>query len=275
MTTPPRKLTPQEETRLEQVRRNFQERRDISNKLDRIKTKIGVYSGKGGVGKTTVAVNLAVTLAEQGYAVALFDCDIDCPNVGRMMMVNRLPEQKKGVFTPVVSHGVKVMSMTFFQRNEEEATIWRGPMIHNAINQFTKLTEWGDLDYLVVDLPPGTSDAPLTVMQTLSIDGFVVVTTPQELAALDAKRSANMIRKLNLVTYGIVENMAGEVFGSGAGEELSDELELPFLGRFDMRTDYRSSKGPACLTSKPIKAEYELFTRQLINTHQRHALLVK
>ena len=110
------------------------------------------------------------------------------------------------------------MSMGFFQQNEEEAIIWRGPMIHNAINQFTSMTEWGELDYLIVDLPPGTSDAPLTVMQTLKLDGFVVVTTPQDLATLDARRSANMIKKLNLRVLGIVENMSGDIFGMGSGE---------------------------------------------------------
>jgi ATP-binding protein involved in chromosome partitioning len=155
------------------------------------------------------------------------------------------------------------MSMAFFQENEEEAIIWRGPMIHNAINQFLTMTEWGDLDYMVVDLPPGTSDAPLTVMQTLNIDGFVVVTSPQELAALDAKRSINMIRKLNLPVIGIVENFSGPIFGSGAGEELAEEMGLPFLGRTAMREEYRDAHRPAVFESEAIADEYQHIASEL------------
>ena len=136
---------------------------------------------------------------------------------------------------PPERFGVRVMSMGFFQKKEDEAIIWRGPMIHNAINQLLQSTEWGDLDYLVIDLPPGTSDSPLTVMQTIPMDGFVVVTTPQDLAKIDAKRSINMIRTLQVDVLGIVENMSGEVFGSGAGEELAREMDLGFLGRLEMR----------------------------------------
>jgi ATP-binding protein involved in chromosome partitioning len=255
--TQPRKLTPQEEARLAQVRKQFQERKAISDKLGRIKKRIGVYSGKGGVGKTTVAVNLAVMLAQEGAKVAIFDCDIDCPNVTRVLRISESPRHDDdGVFHPSERFGVKAMSMSFFQEKEDEAIIWRGPMIHNAINQFLQMTDWGDLDYMVVDLPPGTSDAPLTVMQTLNLDGFVVVTTPQELAALDAKRSINMIRKMNLNVLGIVENMAGGVFGTGSGEELADEMNLPFLGRIAMRGEYLNAKRPVVLESDEIADEF-------------------
>ena len=251
-----RKLTPQEEARLQQVRQNFQQRRAIGEKLGRVRRKIGVYSGKGGVGKTTVAVNLAVTLAQEGDRVALFDVDIDCPNVTKVLHITQGPKQENGKFFPPARFGVKVMSMAFFQKDEEEATIWRGPMIHNAINQFMTMTEWGDLDYMLVDLPPGTSDAPLTVMQTLNLDGFVVVTAPQDLAKLDAKRSVNMIHKLNLSVLGVVENFAGPVFGRGAGQELSAEMGLPFLGSFEMREDYRHGGEPTVLTSEVVADEY-------------------
>jgi len=265
MSAAPRKLTPQEEARLEQARKNFQQRREITNRLKRIKFKLGVYSGKGGVGKTTVAVNLAVTLAQQQKAVALFDCDIDCPNVARLMYLTRGPTQTaERVFIPPSNYGVKVMSMAFFQKDENEAIIWRGPMIHNAINQFTTLTEWGDLDYLIVDLPPGTSDAPLTVMQTLNLDGFIVVTTPQELAVLDARRSANMIKKLNLKVLGIVENMSGDIFGRGAGEELADSMGLPFWGQVEMRREFRLATEPACLTSPKIAADFDKIAANLL-----------
>ena len=209
----PRKLTPQEEARLAQVRKNFQEKKQISDSLKSIKKKIGVYSGKGGVGKTTVATNLSLKIAEKNLSVALFDCDIDCPNVTKTIKISEPPTERNNKLIPPSIHGVKVMSMSFFQEDEETAIIWRGPMIHNAINQFLSSTEWGELDYMLVDLPPGTSDAPLTVMQTLQLDGFIIVTTPQDLAALDAKRSINMIRKLNLEVLGIIENMSGDIFG--------------------------------------------------------------
>ena len=263
MTSPRRKLTPQEEARLASVRENFRQRKAISDKLNRIRKRIGVYSGKGGVGKTTVAVNVAAILAQEGSNVALFDCDIDCPNVTRILRITEGPTHEDGVFYPSSRFGVKVMSMAFFQEDEEEAIIWRGPMIHNAINQFLTMTEWGDLDYMVVDLPPGTSDAPLTVMQTLNIDGFVVVTSPQELAALDAKRSINMIRKLNLPVLGIVENFSGPIFGSGAGEDLAEEMRLPFLGRTAMREEYRDARRPAVFESDAIADEYQHITSEL------------
>ena len=255
--TSPRKLTPQEESRLVQVRKQFQERKAISEKLGAIKTRIGVYSGKGGVGKTTVAVNLAVMLAQQGASVAIFDCDIDCPNVARVLRITEGPRHDdEGKFHPSERFGVKVMSMSFFQENEDEAIIWRGPMIHNAINQFLQMTEWGDLDYLIMDLPPGTSDAPLTVMQTLNPDGFVVVSTPQELAALDAKRSINMIRKMNLNVLGVVENMSGGLFGTGGAEEMARETGVPFLGKISLRAEYLDPKRPAVLESDEIADEY-------------------
>ena len=203
--------------RLEQIKRNWQQKRQIGERLGKIKTKIGVYSGKGGVGKTTVAVNLAVTLAREGARVGILDVDIDCPNVTNVLAATERPDYVDGQIIPARQWGVKVVSMAFFQENEEEAIIWRGPMIHNAINQFLQNTEWEELDYLVVDLPPGTSDSPLTVMQTLPMDGFVVVSTPQDLAVLDAKRCINMIRKLNLNVVGVVENYTGEVFGEGGG----------------------------------------------------------
>jgi len=252
-----RPMTPQEQARLESIKRTWDQKRQITEKLARIKNKIGVYSGKGGVGKTTVAVNLAVTLAQRGYLVGLMDTDIDCPNASRVLGVYDKPTFQDGLIIPPEKYGVKIVSMSFFQENEEEAIIWRGPMVHNAINQFLQTTTWGDLDYLVVDLPPGTSDAPLTVMQVLSLDGFVVVTTPQELAKLDAKRSINMIRKLNVNVLGVVENFSGEMFGTGAGEDLAKEMGLTFMGRVELRPDYKDTSRPAVLASPLIAAEYE------------------
>ena len=247
----------QRQARLAQIKRQWEQRRAISRSLGKIKTKIGVYSAKGGVGKTTVAVNLAAHLAREGYAVGLLDADIDTPNAPEVLGAGAPPDSADGRIVPAEAFGVKAVSMSYFQQNPEEAIIWRGPMIHNAINQFLQMTDWGELDFLVVDMPPGTSDAPLTVMQVLAMDGFVVVTTPQSLAALDAKRSINMIRKLNVEVLGVVENYTGEVFGSGAGRELADSMDLPFLGEVALRPDYRDDSQPTALASPEVAAEYD------------------
>ena len=242
---------------MDAIKKTWQQRRAITQNLAQIKTKVAVYSGKGGVGKTTVAVNLAATLAHQGNAVGLLDVDIDCPNVTKVLGITEPPAHANGKLIPSERFGVKVVSMGFFQQKEDEAIIWRGPMVHNAINQFLQLTQWGDLDYLVVDLPPGTSDSPLTVMQTLPLDGFIMVTTPQMLAQLDAKRSINMVRKLNVKVLGVVENYTGDIFGQGAGEALAKDLDIPFLGSMALRSDYRDETKPTVLTSPAVMKEYE------------------
>jgi len=219
---------------------------------------ISVTSGKGGVGKTTVAVNLAVTLASMGSSVGLLDVDIDCPNVAKVMGITDKPDYVDGQIIPTEKYGVKVVSMAFFQENPDEAIIWRGPMIHNAISQFLQQTDWDELDYLVVDLPPGTSDSPLTVMQNLPMDGFVVVSTPQDLANLDAKRCINMIRKLNLNVLGVVENYTGDIFGHGGGKKLAEEVEAPFLGELALRSAYRDSSKPTALLDESVEDEFVL-----------------
>ena len=261
--TPNSPQAAQARAKIEQMKRTWDKKRAVAESLSQIKHKVGVYSGKGGVGKTTVAVNLAVTLAQDGAKVGILDVDIDCPNVVRAMKIAEPPTvQEDKRMAPPERFGVRVMSMAFFQQNEEEAIIWRGPMIHNAINQFLQSTDWGELDYLVIDLPPGTSDAPLTVMQTLTLDGFIVVTTPQELAKIDAMRSINMIRKLHVNVLGVVENFSGDVFGSGAGEELAKEMDLPFLGRLKLRSDYRDTSRPTVLNSKAVLREYRPIAEQ-------------
>jgi len=266
----------QARAKVEAMKRQFEQKRSIADALSQIRHKIGVYSGKGGVGKTTVAVNLAATLAYDGARVGILDVDIDCPNVVRAMKISEPPlvgEDSRMV--PSERFGVKVMSMGFFQQNEEEAIIWRGPMVHNAINKLLQSTDWGELDYLVVDLPPGTSDAPLTVMQTLDMDGFMVVTTPQELATIDAKRSINMIRKLQVNVLGVVENFSGEVFGSGAGEALASEMELRFLGRLDLRPDYRDTSKPTVLTSKVVLEEFRHIVEEAKSALEAEASLAE
>jgi len=254
----------QARAKIESMKRQFEQRRAISSALSSVKNKIGVYSGKGGVGKTTVSVNLAVTLAESGKSVGILDVDIDCPNVVRAMKIFEPPEMAEDKrLVPPSRFGVSVMSMGFFQQKEDEAIIWRGPMVHNAINQLLQSTVWGELDFLIVDLPPGTSDGPLTVMQTLDLDGFVIVTAPQELAMIDAKRSINMIKTLKVDVLGVVENFSGEIFGTGAGQDICNELELPFLGKLGLSPDYRDESKPTVLTSDNVRDEYRLVTSQL------------
>ena len=255
--TSEKQRSPQEEAKLNQIRAAFQKRKQIDESLSNIKHKIGVYSGKGGVGKTTVSVNLAVSLASKGYKVAIFDVDIDCPNVTNILHHNSPPSSpKEGVFIPSSRFDVKVMSMAFFHENEEEATIWRGPMITNAINQLLQMTHWGEMEYLIVDLPPGTSDGPLTVMQTLNLDGFVIVTAPQNVAKLDAIRSINMIKKLNQNIIGVVENFSGPVFGSGSGEEISEQFNIPLLGTVSLNAEHNQGAKPASISSKTVKDEF-------------------
>jgi len=247
----------QRQARLAQIKRQWETKRELNRQLRKIKTKIGVYSAKGGVGKTTVAVNLAAYLAKEGYSVGLLDADIDTPNAANVLGGDDVPNVSNGRIQPADNFGVKCVSMTFFQEKEDEAIIWRGPMIHNALNQFLQMTDWGDLDFLVVDMPPGTSDAPLTVMQTLQMDGFLAVTTPQSLAALDAKRSINMVRKLNVEVLGVIENYTGDVFGVGAGQKLADDMALTYFGNLALRSDYRDDSKPTVLASGKVKKEYD------------------
>ena len=254
---------PQENARLEAIKKSWQQKRAITKNLSCITAKVGVYSGKGGVGKTTTAVNLATTLAQEGARVGLLDVDIDCPNATKVLGISDKPDYTDGQLTPPERFGVKIVSMAFFQEKEDEAIIWRGPMIHNAINQFLQITDWGDLDYLIVDLPPGTSDSPLTVMQTIPMDGFVVVVTPQGLAQLDGRRCVHMIRKLNLKVLGIVENYTGEIFGSGAGYALARELDISFLGSMALRPDYRDMSKPTVLVAPEVMEEYRHIAKGL------------
>ena len=168
------------------------------------------------------------------------------------------PRYVDGVLHPPQRAGVKTISMASLQEKEDEAIIWRGPMVTNAINQFLELTDWGELDFLVVDLPPGTSDSPLTIMQTLQLHGFVVVTTPQDLAVLDAKRSINMIKKMNIDILGIVENMSGDIFGKGGGERLATDLGIPFLGRIELSKEFGDIGADlAVLKHKKARKRYE------------------
>lgn len=203
-----------------------------------IRNAIAIASGKGGVGKSTVAVNIAVILAQSGARVGLLDADIYGPNIPTMMGVDRLPPAGQEKLVPAVAHGVKLMSIGFLVK-PEQPLIWRGPMLHSAIRQFLSDVEWGELDYLVVDLPPGTGDAGLSLAQSMPLSGGIIVTLPQQVSLDDARRGLEMFRQLNVPVFGVVENMSYlelpdgtrmDIFGSGGGERLARESGVPFIG---------------------------------------------
>jgi ATP-binding protein involved in chromosome partitioning len=200
---------------------------------------LAVSSGKGGVGKSTVAVNLAVALAQDGARVGLMDADIYGPNVPRMFGVFDKPPVVGGKIQPLEAHGVKLMSLGFLVERDAPA-IWRGPIIMKIVTQFLRDVNWGELDYLVVDLPPGTGDAQLSLVQATQVSGAVIVTTPQEMAVGDALRGAKMFERVGVPVVGVVENMSAftdpetgrrfEMFSSGGGQRLADEIGAPLLG---------------------------------------------
>lgn len=214
-----------------------------------IKNIIAVGSGKGGVGKSTVAVNMAVALAQCGAKVGLLDADIYGPNVPMMMGVHALPPtpQGKGI-QPAEAYGVKVMSIGFMV-SEGQPLIWRGPMLHSAIQQFLKDVDWGDLDYLIVDLPPGTGDVQLSLVQTVPLSGGVIVTMPQKVSFDDAARAVSMFKKMEVPILGIVENMSylsmedgslRRLFGEGGGEQLAAMAGAPLLANIPIEENVRA-----------------------------------
>ena len=216
---------------------------DREETLRRIKHKIVVLSGKGGVGKSTVAVNLAVSLGLTGSKVGILDVDIHGPSVPKMLHLEDHHMKSDGQkLIPAEVGSIKVMSIGFLLQGADDAVIWRGPMKAGVIKQFVEEVEWGDLDYLVVDCPPGTGDEPLSVIQTLgNADGAVVVTTPQDMALADVRKSIRFCQQLNLPILGVIENMSGfvcphcgeivDIFKSGGGEQMAGEMNVPFLGR--------------------------------------------
>ncbi len=226
-----------------------------------VKNIIAVASGKGGVGKSTVSVNLAIALAQSGAKVGLLDADIYGPNVPTMMGVTELPPSKSNKIPPAEAYGVKVMSIGFLVK-PGQALIWRGPMLHSAIQQFLRDVEWEELDYLVVDLPPGTGDAQLSLAQSISISGGVIVTLPQQVSLDDAERGMQMFEQLNIPILGVVENMSYlvlpdgtqmDVFGKGGGKKLAEKMQVPFIGTIPMEPEVRigSDTGVPILISNP------------------------
>jgi ATP-binding protein involved in chromosome partitioning len=209
---------------------------------------VAVASGKGGVGKSTVAVNLAVALANQNKSVALIDCDFYGPSVPTLMGGGELKVDANEKFIPAFRYGVKYISIAFFLKNHDDAVIWRGPMFSKAITQLFSDVNWGDVDIAIVDMPPGTGDAQLSLSQQVALSGAIMVTTPQEVALVDVRRAVNMFSKVNVPVLGVVENMSGfiapdgkvyEIFGSGGGAELSSKYEIPYLGSIPLEIGIR------------------------------------
>ncbi len=243
------------------------------NYIPQVKNTIAISSGKGGVGKTTVSVNVAVALAEAGAKVGLLDADIYGPNVPLMMGVKSPPAGgQKDKIPPAQNYGVKIMSIGFFVP-EETPIVWRGPMIHGAIQQFLRDVDWGVLDYLVVDLPPGTGDAQLSIAQLVPMTGAIIVTTPQDVALLDSRRGLAMFQKVHVPVLGIIENMSyficphcserTEIFSHGGGKKAAEKLGVPFLGEIPIETAIRAGgdEGRPILIAQPQSVVADIYRK--------------
>lgn len=242
--------------------------------LPSVKFTIAVSSGKGGVGKSTVAVNLAVALAKEGYKVGIIDADIYGPSVPTMLgAAEDKPKlvkiAEKNRLLPVVKHGIKMMSIGFLV-DPNEAVVWRGPMAASALKQFMSDVEWDELDFLLYDMPPGTGDIQLTLTQSIPLTGSVIVTTPQEISLIDARKGAKMFEKVNVPVLGIIENMSyysnpdgskEHIFGEGGGKKLSEEMGITFLGEIAINTAVRigGDEGKPIVLGKPESTEARQF----------------
>lgn len=227
-----------------------------------IKNIIAVASGKGGVGKSTTSVNLALALANQGQKVGLLDADIYGPSMPRMMGISDRPTANGRILSPLQGYGLKVMSMGFLVE-EETPMIWRGPMVISALTQMLREVDWGELDVLVVDMPPGTGDAQLTMAQQVPLAGSVIVSTPQDIALIDARKGLNMFRKTEVPILGLIENMSyficpscgtqSDIFGHGGAREEAERLGIPFLGEVPLHMDIRTNSdgGTPIVASNP------------------------
>ncbi|HXA94835.1 MAG TPA: Mrp/NBP35 family ATP-binding protein [Candidatus Dormibacteraeota bacterium] len=237
-----------------------------------VKHTVAVSSGKGGVGKSTVAVNLALALKQAGAQVGLVDVDVYGPDVPLMMGAKGRPGMFDNKIIPVEAHGIKIMSIGLLVA-EREALVWRGPMIHSAVQQFLRDVNWGPLDYLVFDMPPGTGDAQLSLSQVVPLSGVVMVTTPQDVALLDVRKALGMFRKLNVPILGIVENMSyfaapdtGKrypIFGEGGGQRVADEFGVPLLGQIplEMETREGGDAGVPITVGRPDSAQAQAFRK--------------
>lgn len=220
---------------------------------DEVKNVIAVTSGKGGVGKSTVAVNLAAALASKGARVGLLDADVYGPNIPVMMGIHDKPRGAgNGKIAPLVAHGIETMSIGYLLE-DGQPVMWRGPMLHKALEQFLKDVAWGPLDYLLVDMPPGTGDAQISLAQLVPLTGAVVVTMPQEVSLTDVRRAISMARQVRCEILGVVENMSGEVFGRGGGRKVAETYQVPFLGEIPLDPTVRvaGDQGVPAVIARP------------------------
>ncbi len=237
-----------------------------------VKHVIAVASGKGGVGKSTVTANLALALARMGSRVGVMDADVYGPSIPTILGISAEPEvDEHNRISPIVQEGLKVISMGFFMK-PEEAVVWRGPMLHKTVQQFLGGVLWGELDYLLVDLPPGTGDVQLSLCQAVPLTGAVIVSTPQDVALNVAQKAIVMFRKLNVPILGVIENMShyvcahcgtrDDIFGTGGARAIAERLQLPFLGEIPLATPIRASAdaGRPIVLSQPDSAEAKAFT---------------
>lgn len=258
------------------VTKKEHEHKRLQEKLFHIRRKIMVMSGKGGVGKSTVATNLAVALALRGYQVGILDADLHGPDVPRMLGIEgrHLISKGNGVEPVEVFDGLKAVSMALLAQESDKAIVWRGPLKHSAIRQFLRDVNWGDLDFLFVDLPPGTGDEPLSVSRLIQeVDGTIIVTTPQDVALLDSRKAVSFSKQINIPVLGIVENMSGmacphcgesiDLFKIGGGEKAAMELGVPFLGRIPIepRVVLSCDAGEPFLTESDDSLAKSAFTR--------------
>lgn len=273
---------------MEQKKMN-EDSKKITATLDKIKNRILVFSGKGGVGKSTVAVNLGLALSEKQLKVGLLDIDIHGPNLAKMLGVEgkRLESAGENRIQPIaVTKNLSLISMAFLLQDADTPVIWRGPLKMKLIQQFLGDVVWGELDYLIIDSPPGTGDEPLSVAQLIPATGAIIVTTPQEVSLMDSRKAINFARKLNLNIYGIVENMSGltcphcgkqiNLFKQGGGEKAAKELGIPFLGKIpiDPKIVELSDDGKAFITydmkSKASEAFNQIVEKIVQNSNKEH-----
>ncbi len=218
------------------------------NQYSNIKRVIGVVSGKGGVGKSLVTGGLAATLAKEGYKVGILDADITGPSIPKMFGINsRAMQNELGILPAETDNGIKIMSVNMLLEDTAAPVVWRGPVIAGAVKQFWSDVYWGELDFLLIDCPPGTGDVPLTVFQSIPLDGIVIVTSPQDLVSLIVKKAYNMAKMMNIEVLGIAENMSYvkcpdcgkeiRIFGSGKSESIADELGVPLIAEIPMDRD--------------------------------------